>query len=215
MGVSGLAAGTAVVQFAVPAIARRNPYCSKHIHHSIRASAANQARCWQRSPLRHSDAAPRGRPFHQVRIGLMSGAGAVPQTVPCSRGHATQSAEDTLVQYVVLRRDLWRDQGWPLGSIIAQGCHASTAALWESRDSPHTLEYCSPGKLGSMTKVVLEVKGEPQLRTLAGKLQEAGVHHHLWIEQPEGYATCLATHPHPRSEIVQYFKKLNLCKGTP
>ena len=27
---------------------------------------------------------------------------------------------DPLVQYVVLRRDLWIDLGWPLGSIVAQ-----------------------------------------------------------------------------------------------
>lgn len=49
--------------------------------------------------------------------------------------------------------------------------------------------------------MVLELKGEPQLRTLAGKLEQAGVPHHLWIEQPEGYATCLATHPRPRSQV--------------
>ena len=29
-------------------------------------------------------------------------------------------ASDAIVQYVVLRRDLWREQAWPLGSIIAQ-----------------------------------------------------------------------------------------------
>lgn len=31
-----------------------------------------------------------------------------------------EPAADVCVQYVVLRRDLWRDLGWPLGSVIAQ-----------------------------------------------------------------------------------------------
>ena len=29
-------------------------------------------------------------------------------------------SNDPLVQYVVLRRDLWTELGWPLGSIVAQ-----------------------------------------------------------------------------------------------
>lgn len=32
-----------------------------------------------------------------------------------------------IVQYVVLRKDLWSEKGWPLGSIVAQACHASSA----------------------------------------------------------------------------------------
>lgn len=33
--------------------------------------------------------------------------------------------EDVLLQYVVLRRDLWTEQGWPLGSVVAQVCTQS------------------------------------------------------------------------------------------
>lgn len=65
---------------------------------------------------------------------------------------STLAAED-LVQYVVLRRDLWTEKSWPLGSVIAQGCHASTAALWLSRESQATKAYCAPDKLDSMHKV--------------------------------------------------------------
>lgn len=146
------------------------------------------------------------------------------------------TAED-LVQYVVLRKDLWTEKQWPLGSIIAQGCHASTAALWLSRDSPATKAYCAPDKLDSMhkvcllttclpgiahgsdsktglaLKVVLEVKGEPQLQTLSQRLSENGVEHKLWMEQPENIATCLATVPAGKSSIQQHFKKYQLCKG--
>ena len=62
-------------------------------------------------------------------------------------------ADDSLVQYVVLRRDLWVELGWPLGGIVAQACHAATAALWLSREQPEAAAYCAPEKLDYMHKV--------------------------------------------------------------
>ncbi len=62
--------------------------------------------------------------------------------------------------------------------------------------------------------MVLEVKGEAQLVTLADKLAEAGVRHKLWVEQPEGFPTCIATAPAPKAAVQQHFKKLKLCKGS-
>ena len=53
-----------------------------------------------------------------------------------------------------------------------------------------------------------------QLRNLAANLTEGGVAHKLWIEQPEDFATCLATHPAAKSTVAAHFKKLKLCKGT-
>ena len=58
-----------------------------------------------------------------------------------------------LVQYVVLRADLWKEMDWPLGSIVAQACHAATAALWESREAESSKRYCSSGQLDHMHKV--------------------------------------------------------------
>ena len=62
--------------------------------------------------------------------------------------------------------------------------------------------------------MVLEIKGEAQLVNLAAKLKEAGVWHRVWIEQPEGYPTCLATKPYRKSDVAVHFKKLNLCKSS-
>ena len=56
------------------------------------------------------------------------------------------------------------------------------------------------------------MKGEPQLRALSGALDAAGVAHKLWVEQPEAFATCLATKPYPKAAVAAHFKKLNLCK---
>ncbi|OEL24034.1 putative peptidyl-tRNA hydrolase PTRHD1 [Dichanthelium oligosanthes] len=125
-----------------------------------------------------------------------------------------KEAVDVLVQYVVLRRDL--ADAWPLGSVVAQGCHAAVAAMWAHRDHPDTAAYCASDNLDRMHKacstVTLEVKGETQLKNLAEKLQKAGVRHKLWIEQPENIPTCIATAPCPKSQVSSFFKKLKLCK---
>ena len=62
-------------------------------------------------------------------------------------------------------------------------------------------------------QVVLEIKGKEQLLNLALKLQEAGVRHKLWVEQPENFPTCLATAPLEKDSIQQHFKRLKLCKS--
>lgn len=131
-------------------------------------------------------------------VGAGAGAGAGGDT------------DDVVVQYVVLRRDLV--ETWPLGSVVTQGCHASVAAIWEHKDDPHTLLYCSPSNLHSMHKVTLEVKGESQILNLSEKLKASGISHKLWIEQPENFPTCLATKPYPKSLVSSFFKKLKLCK---
>eukprot|EP00213_Chloropicon_mariensis_P007605 CAMPEP_0197473040 /NCGR_PEP_ID=MMETSP1309-20131121/4334_1 /TAXON_ID=464262 /ORGANISM="Genus nov. species nov., Strain RCC998" /LENGTH=148 /DNA_ID=CAMNT_0043011949 /DNA_START=308 /DNA_END=754 /DNA_ORIENTATION=- len=124
-----------------------------------------------------------------------------------------------LLQYVVLRRDLWQqkeenDYVWPLGAVVAQGCHASTAALWLSKDDNTTKQYCSEENIDNMHKAVLEVKSETQLRNLSEKLQQQGIKHKLWIEQPENYATCLATAPLLKATMYPILKKYNLCKAS-
>jgi hypothetical protein len=162
-----------------------------------------------------------------------------------------------VVQYVILRKDLWTELKWPLGSVVAQACHASTAAMFTFFDDEVTAKYVAPGNVDSMHKVgrmgrnggadqeprsaaalgllrtgrarstradppsgaalraqvVLEVKGEAQLRTLSARLEEAGVLHKLWVEQPEDFPTCLATKPYHKSEVAQHFKKFQLCKA--
>ncbi|XP_009779172.1 uncharacterized protein LOC107804930 [Nicotiana tabacum] len=120
------------------------------------------------------------------------------------------SVSDTVIQYVVLRRDLI--DTWPLGSVVTQGCHAAVAAIWSHKDDAVTLQYCSPSNLDSMHKVTLEVKGEAQILNLAEKLKAGGIAHKLWIEQPENIPTCLATKPYPKSVVSSFFKKLKLCK---
>jgi hypothetical protein len=70
-----------------------------------------------------------------------------------STGDSTLSREETLVQYVLVRRDLQTSLGWPLGSVIAQGCHAVSALMWEQRENSNVAQYCA--NIDSMHKVLL------------------------------------------------------------
>ncbi|XP_006835298.1 PREDICTED: putative peptidyl-tRNA hydrolase PTRHD1 [Chrysochloris asiatica] len=128
------------------------------------------------------------------------------------RKMATSSAEPQfLVQYLVLRKDLSQAPfSWPVGALVAQACHAATAALHVHRDHPHTAAYLR--ELGRMRKVVLEAPNESTLKELAETLQQKNIDHMLWLEQPENIATCIALRPYPKEEVNQYLKKFRLFK---
>ena len=68
-------------------------------------------------------------------------------------GSAEAAPSDPILQYVILRKDLWKELKWPLGSVVAQGCHAATAALWLSKDQKITQTYCAPVNIDHMHKV--------------------------------------------------------------
>lgn len=131
---------------------------------------------------------------------------------PVRRHCATMAAEpaDPIFQYVVLRRDLQEKVGWPLGSLVAQGCHASVAAIAQHLDDADVRAYIAADALAGMHKAVLEVKGEAQLLNLAQKLTDAGVAHVLWVEQPEAIPTALASKPARKSLLAPHFKKCQL-----
>ncbi|NXH21143.1 PTRD1 hydrolase, partial [Bucco capensis] len=121
------------------------------------------------------------------------------------------AAAAALVQYVVLRGDLARPpQSWPLGSLVAQGCHAALAAVHSHWQHPDTRAYLEMG--GAMRTVVLEAPDEAALSTLAETLKQHNIDHEVWTEQPENVATCLALRPYPKDQVHQYLKRLKLLK---
>jgi peptidyl-tRNA hydrolase len=113
----------------------------------------------------------------------------------------------SLVQYVVVRGDLLKHLGWPFGAVIAQACHACTAALHLYREDAQTRAYLSD--LDRMHKV----SDEASLRALAETLTTNGIQHKMWIEQPEDIPTCIATKPYPKADIQNYFKRFKLFKN--
>lgn len=70
---------------------------------------------------------------------------------------------------------------------MAQAAHAASAVQHVHAQDPNMQVYLS-GSDGegykSMRKVVMEVAGEGELTSLAKSLDEAGVKHVLWIEEP-------------------------------
>ncbi|KAM5319924.1 putative peptidyl-tRNA hydrolase PTRHD1 [Glossophaga mutica] len=134
------------------------------------------------------------------------------QVLVLGRKMATSGAEpQILVQYLVLRKDLSQAPfSWPAGALVAQACHAATAALHTHRDHPHTIAYLR--ELGRMRKVILEAPDETTLKELAETLQQKNIEHVLWLEQPENIATCLALRPYPKEEVNQHLKKFRLFK---
>lgn len=106
---------------------------------------------------------------HPLAVQQNGGSGAVsPQPSPrlpvgCSAPYGGMAASGTtaaaaLVQYVVLRGDLARPpRSWPLGAVVAQGCHAALAAAHRHCQHPDTRAYLELG--GAMRTVVLEVRG--------------------------------------------------------
>lgn len=60
-----------------------------------------------------------------------------------------------LVQYIIVSGELIKTLNWPLGAVIAQCCHASTAVGHLFRDEESTKQYFAD--LDNMHKVVLEV----------------------------------------------------------
>ncbi|XP_018335669.1 putative peptidyl-tRNA hydrolase PTRHD1 [Agrilus planipennis] len=116
----------------------------------------------------------------------------------------------TVVQYIIVRSDLVKELGWPIGALIAQACHAVTATMHLFKDDEHLQSYLA--NLESMHKITLECSSEKDLRDLSEKLTENSIAHHLWIEQPENIPTCIAVKPYPKEHIQKYFKKFNLLK---
>ena len=133
-------------------------------------------------------------------------------TVPSSSSSAASAgaSDDTLVQYLVLHRP----KGFSLGALVAQGAHAAVAAVFASRDAPHTRAYCDPARIDEMHKVCLEAPSREALEALAAALEAATppVAFKLWVEQPEGVATALATAPYPRSTLRPLFAALKLLR---
>ena len=57
------------------------------------------------------------------------------------------------------------------------------------------------------------MKNETALLKLAAALETAGVSYHLWVEQPEGIPTALATAPRFKSTVPKPLKKCKLFRN--
>ncbi len=63
-----------------------------------------------------------------------------------------------------------------------------------------------------MVSHLFQAPTEESLIALSEALTTNSIDHKLWVEQPENFATCLATKPYRKDEIQQYFKGFKLFK---
>jgi len=140
-----------------------------------------------------------------------AGSGAVAQGAAGAASAdacAPRAPEDALVQYL-LRSDLDK-QRYGRGALIAQGAHASVAALHESRDQPATQAYLA--NLDAMHKIVLAAPSAEAIEGVAAALRSARLGARVWVEQPEAVVTALATAPAQRSVLAAFFQGLKLLR---
>ncbi len=116
----------------------------------------------------------------------------------------------SLVQYVLVRTDLQASLAWPLGAVVAQACHASTAALHKFAEHEQTKTYLAD--LDNMHKVVLGISDESKLASFSEKLEAEGIDFFLWREQPENILTALALRPYVKKEVHPLLKEFTLLK---
>lgn len=60
-----------------------------------------------------------------------------------------------IIQYIIVNKDIITKLGWPLGAVIAQCCHATTAVGHQFKDDTDVKSYFDD--IDNMHKVVLEV----------------------------------------------------------
>lgn len=120
------------------------------------------------------------------------------------------NSTDPLVMYIILNRSLAEKEKWPIGSMIAQACHAATKSLWTFKDEQSVLEYTS--NINSMTKITLAMRNAEQLKKLGETFTEKNIEYVEWIEQPENILTCIATKPIRKSAVGTTLKKCSLYK---
>ncbi|KAL7034580.1 hypothetical protein ACKWTF_008014 [Chironomus riparius] len=116
----------------------------------------------------------------------------------------------SLIQYIIIRKDLIKVLKWNLGAIIANSCHAVAAINELTKDDTLTRSYLSEENLDRMHKCVLGIDNEEALIDLHSKLELAGIVHKMWIEQPENLAVCMALKPYEKNHVQDYFKDLKL-----
>ena len=114
-----------------------------------------------------------------------------------------------------------------MGPMMAQAAHATSAVrlpndtsqadlaqvLARTAQEPTTAEYLSEANLPQMRKIVLQIPTNTTLEQVAEELREAGEaadaetapegfpRYHLWTEQPENIATCLAVAPNRKPKV--------------
>ena len=101
--------------------------CRQRAAPALPAACSTRTRSPYPAPLPRSRGAMSGSIPDGVVLGALSPrqqSNATQSSIAAALDDGTTSAggppEDVILQYIVLRRDLWTEHDWPLGSVVAQ-----------------------------------------------------------------------------------------------
>ena len=118
--------------------------------------------------------------------------------------------KEILVQYIIIRNDVYRNQKGSFNSMLQHTSSASAAVIHKHYNHKYTREYLKD--LDGMRKKVFQVDDEKELFALENKLVSNEIDYRMWIKQPGDCATCIATRPYPTTEIATFFKNVKIYK---
>lgn len=110
-------------------------------------------------------------------------------------------------QIIFLRNDL---KSFGKGALVAQACHASTAATFTYLSHPDTKLYLE--RMAEMTKVVLKITGQ-DIEELTSELRSNEIDFIEWRESLDEGITCVSTRPFVLSSypvLEKYLLKFKL-----
>ncbi|GAW81917.1 hypothetical protein, conserved [Plasmodium gonderi] len=119
--------------------------------------------------------------------------------------------ENPIVQYILINKEIL-DKKWPLGSIIAQACHACVAVIAENQDDQEVKEYVSVEKINNMHKVILRIDSTNEIKNLSSILDKNCLKYKIWTEYPENIQSAVALKPYYKNTIKDYLKKYPLLR---
>jgi peptidyl-tRNA hydrolase len=119
---------------------------------------------------------------------------------------ATKAA---LIQYILVISD--NVVGWPMGAIVAQGCHAVTACVAKYGSLEIFKDYTAASNIQNMRKAVLSCTLDKwmQIKTMMINGQIEFIE---WYEQPENVLTAVAVVPGSKLTLKRYLGDLTLLR---
>ncbi|KAL0216754.1 hypothetical protein P9112_008938 [Eukaryota sp. TZLM1-RC] len=112
-------------------------------------------------------------------------------------------------QYVIINRQI--KESFPLGAVITQAVHSAVNVLYRYRDRNEVQEYMAQ-EPGHQHTVVLEASSSEELFKIKSKLHGLDVESVVFVEQPENFATALATLPVLKERTKPVLKRYRLCQ---
>ena len=121
-----------------------------------------------------------------------------------------EEEKEVIVQYIIIRNDVYRNQERSFNTILQHTSSASSFMIHKHFHHKYTREYLKDGD--DMRKKIFQVKDEKELSDLSNLLLSSNIDYKTWIKQPGNYATCIATRPYPVTELSKYFKNVKIYK---